>query len=49
MQLKSQSVEAWQNEKYYSEEKSTSENPISRGEIFKPVRHVKYDGLCAQA
>ena len=33
MQLKKQSVEAWQNEKYYSKENNTSENPIPRQEI----------------
>ena len=44
MQLKSQSVEAWQNEKRYSEENNTSDNPIPRPEIFKPVDHVKYEG-----
>ena len=30
MQLKRQSVEAWQNEKHYSKENNTSENPIPR-------------------
>ena len=44
MQLKRQSVEAWQNEKHYSKGNNTSENPIPRQEIFKPVDHVKYDG-----
>ena len=44
MQLKSQSVEAWQNEKHYSKENNTSEDPISRQEMFKPVDHVKYEG-----
>ena len=44
MQLKWQSVEAWQNEKHYSKENNTSENPISRREIFKSVDHVKYEG-----
>ena len=44
MQLKWQSVEAWQNEKHYSKENSTSENPIPRREIFKSVNHVKYEG-----
>ena len=33
MQLKRQSVEAWQNEKHYSKENNTSENPIPRQEI----------------
>ena len=33
MQLKRQSVEAWQNEKHYSEGNNTSENPIPRQEI----------------
>ena len=40
MQLKRQSVEAWQNEKHYSKGNNTSENPIPRLEIFKPVDHV---------
>ena len=44
MQLKGQSVEAWQNEKHYSKEKNTSQNPIPRQEIFKSVDHVKYEG-----
>ena len=44
MQLKRQSVEAWQNEKHYSEENNTSENPVPRQEIFKSVDHVKYEG-----
>ena len=44
MQLKRQSVEAWQNEKHYSKENNTSENPVPRREIFKPVDHVKYEG-----
>ena len=44
MQLKKQSVEAWQNEKLYSKGNNTSENPIPRQEIFKPVDHVKYEG-----
>ena len=44
MQLKRQSVDAWQNEKHYSKENNTSENPISRRDIFKSVDHVKYDG-----
>ena len=44
MQLKGQSVEAWQNEKHYSKWNNTSENPIQRQEIFKPVDHVKYEG-----
>ena len=45
MQLKRQSVEARQNEKHYSKENNTSENPISRGEIFRSVDHVrKYEG-----
>ena len=42
MQLKMQSVEARQNEKHYSKESNTSENPIPRREIFKSVDHVKY-------
>ena len=44
MQLKRRSVEAWKNEKHYSKENNTSENPILRREIFKPVDHVKYEG-----
>ena len=44
MQLKRQSVEAWQNEKHYSKENNTSENPITTVEIFKSVDHVKYEG-----
>ena len=44
MQLKRQSVEAWQNEKHYSKENNTSDNPIPRREIFKLVDHVKYSG-----
>ena len=44
MQLKRQSVKAWQNEKHYSKENNTSENPIPRREIFKSVDHVKYEG-----
>ena len=44
MQLKRQSVEARQNEKHYSKENNTSESPIPRQKIFKPVDHVKYDG-----
>ena len=43
MQLKRQSVEAWQNEKLHSKENNTSENPIPRQEIFKPIDHVKYE------
>ena len=33
MQLKRQSVEAWQNEKHYSKGNNTSENPFPRQEI----------------
>ena len=44
MQLKRQSVEAWKNEKHHSKENNTSDNPIPRREIFKPVDHVKYKG-----
>ena len=44
MQLKRQSVGAWQNQKRYSKENNTSENPIPRREIFKSVDHVKYEG-----
>ena len=40
MQLKRQPGEAWQNEKHYSKGNNTSENPIPRQEIFKPVDHV---------
>ena len=43
MQLKRQSVEAWQNEKHYSKGENTSENPIPRQEIFKLIDHVKYE------
>ena len=35
MQLKRQSVEAWQNEKHYSKGSNTSENPIPRQEVRK--------------
>ena len=44
MQLKRQSVEASKNEKHYAKGNNTSENPIPRQEIFKPVDHVKYEG-----
>ena len=44
MQLTRQSVEAWQNEKHYSKENNTSDNPVRRREIFKPVNHVMYEG-----
>ena len=44
MLLKRQSVEAWQNEKHYSKENNTSENPIPRQEIFNSVYHIKYEG-----
>ena len=44
MQLKRQSIEAWQNEKHYSKGNNTSENPILRQEIFKQVDRVKYEG-----
>ena len=44
MQLKRQSVEAWQNEKHYSKGNNASKNPIPRQEIFEPVGHVKYEG-----
>ena len=44
MQLRRQSVEAWQNEKHYSKGNNTSVNPILKQEIFKPVDHVKYEG-----
>ena len=44
MQLKRQSVEAWQNEKHYSKGNNTGKNPIPRQEILKPVDHVKYEG-----
>ena len=44
MQLKRQSVEAWQNEKHYSKGNNTSENLISRQEIFKPLDNVKHKG-----
>ena len=42
IQLKKQSVEAWQNEKRYSKENNTKENTIPRREIFRSVDHVKY-------
>ena len=45
MQLQRQSVELWQNEKHYSKGNNTSENPIPRQECFKPVDHMKYEGL----
>ena len=35
---------AWQNEKYYSKGNNTSENPIPRQEIKKPVDHVRRSG-----
>ena len=44
MELKRQSIEAWQNEKHYLKGNNNSENPIPRQEIFKPVDHVKYEG-----
>ena len=44
MELKRQSVEAWQNKKHYSKGSNTSENPISRQGIFNPVDHVKHEG-----
>ena len=44
MELKRQSVEAWQNQKHYSKGNNTSENPISTQKIFKPVDQVKYEG-----
>ena len=48
MQLRRQFVEAWQNEKHYSEENNTSENLIPRRDIFKSVGrlevYVKYKG-----
>ena len=44
MQLKRQSVEAWENEKHYSKENNTSENPTPIREIFKSNDHVKYEG-----
>ena len=44
MQLRRQSVEAWQNEKHYSKGNNNDENPIARQELFKPVHHVKYEG-----
>ena len=43
MQLKRQSVEAWQNEKNYKKENNTSENPIPRQEIFKPCEVRRSD------
>ena len=46
MQLKRQSLEApaWQNEKHYSKENNTSENPVPKRDVFKSVDHVKYEG-----
>ena len=44
MQFKRQSIEAWKNEKHYSKENNTSENPIPRPEILKPVDYVKCEG-----
>ena len=44
MQLNSQSVEAWKNEKHYSKENNISENPIPKQESFTSVDHVKYEG-----
>ena len=44
MQLKRQSLEGWQNEEHYSKENNTSENPISRQDIFKSVNYFKYEG-----
>ena len=44
MQLKRQSIEAWQNEKHDSNENNTSENPIPRQEIFESVDDAKYEG-----
>ena len=44
MQLKRQSIKAWQNEKHYSKENNTSKKQIPRREIFKPVDRVKYEG-----
>ena len=45
MQLKRQSVEAWQNEKHYSKRiipaRTQSQDEIY---IFKSVDHVKYEG-----
>ena len=38
MQLKRQSVEAWQNEKHYSKENYTSENPIPKTRNFQISR-----------
>ena len=34
MQLKRQSVEAWQNVRHYSEENNTNKNPIPIREIW---------------
>ena len=44
MQLKRQSVEAWQNEKHYSEENNTSENQILRACSHEPGT-VNYPGV----
>ena len=43
MQLKRQSAEAWQNEKHLKGN-NTSDNPIPRQDIFKPVDHVINEG-----
>ena len=43
MQLKRQSVEAWQNEKHYSKENNTNKNLIQRREI-KSADYGKYEG-----
>ena len=40
MQLKRQSVEAWEYEKHYSKENNTSENPIPRRESFNLLDHA---------
>ena len=37
-------MEAWQNEKHYSKENNTSDNPIPSRVIFKSVDRVKYEG-----
>ena len=45
MQLKRQSVEAWQNEKHCSKENNTSKNPIPRRENFqisRPCEALRY-------
>ena len=44
MQLKRQSIEAWQNEKYYLKGNNTSEIPIPTQEIFSRPCEVRRPG-----